>query len=139
CSFRRARDGSMTATPRPQPYASDALNPLSRLLRERDQLFLLQQALADVERARAADERLDILVRAVRRLGYGRVETIEGHALPPAGQVAELISNSSLLTTNELLVPLRAVDGTTIATLVLAEPASAERATIEHVRTVELF
>ena len=48
---------------------------VARLLRERDQLFLLHEALAEVERARTLEERLAVLESAIQRLGYGRVET----------------------------------------------------------------
>jgi PAS domain S-box-containing protein len=112
---------------------------LARLLRERDQLFLLHEALADVERARTLDQRLAILSQAIRRLGYGRVETVDGYSMPDDASVVSLISNSAFLTSNELIVPLRAVDGATVATLVLGEPTEIGVPTLGRVRTVELF
>jgi hypothetical protein len=97
---------------------------LARLLRERDQLFQLHEALADIERARTIDERLRILVDAVGQVGYGRVTTVDGVSVPHRTSVVASISHSVFLDSDELLVPLRAVDGTTVATLILAEPVA---------------
>ena len=52
---------------------------LARLLRERDDLFLLHEALADVQRAATIEQRLAILVQAIQRLGYGDVETVDDY------------------------------------------------------------
>lgn len=112
---------------------------LARLLRERDQLFLLHEALADVERARTLDDRLRILVQAIQRIGYGRVRTVEDYTIPAATNLVAQISNSAYLDSNELIVPMRAVDGATIATLVLGEPTESGPPTLARVRTVELF
>jgi GAF domain-containing protein len=120
----------------PEPHPSIAL---ARLLRERDQLFQLHEALADVERARTREERLRILVDAVRQIGYGRVTTVDGVSAPRGARVVEVISHSLFFDTDELLVPLRAVDGTTVATLILGEPAEPGLPTLARVRTVELF
>jgi PAS domain S-box-containing protein len=112
---------------------------LARLLRERDQLFLLHEALADVERARTLDERLRILVQAIQRLGYGEVETVSGYSIPSSANVVSLISNSAFLDSGELVVPLRTVSGATVATLVLRQPTESRTPTLASVRTVELF
>ena len=111
---------------------------LARLLRERDDLFLLHEALADVQRASTLAQRLDILVQAIQRLGYGDVETVENYSLGDKNVVAR-ISSSAWLDTGELIVPLRAVHGATIATLVLGKPADPAAPTLARVRTVELF
>jgi two-component system NtrC family sensor kinase len=111
---------------------------LARLLRERDDLLLLHEALADVQRASTLAERLDILVQAIQRLGYGDVETIDDYSLGDRNVVAR-ISSSAYLETGELIVPLRAVHGATIATLVLGNPAEPGSPTPARVRTVELF
>ena len=44
-----------------------------RLIRERDNLFLLHEALAEVERAPSLLERLRIFVDAIQKIGFGRV------------------------------------------------------------------
>lgn len=126
------------STPKgPEPDAS--ATTLARLLRERDQLFQLHEALADVERARTFDARLRILVDAVRQIGYGRVTTVYGVSAPRSASVVASISHSVFLDSDELLVPLRAVDGTTVATLTLGDPAEKGLPTLARVRTVELF
>jgi len=112
---------------------------LERLLRERDQLLLLHEALAEVERARTLRERLAVLALAIQRIGFARVETIDEYAMPESANVLALISNSAYLDSNELIVPLRAVGGATVATLVLGEPTESGVPTLELVRTVELF
>ena len=65
---------------------SSGLDPsptsVAALLRERDQLFLLHEALAEVERARELEERLSILVHAIERVGFGRVDTLVDYAIP---------------------------------------------------------
>ncbi|HEY4306447.1 MAG TPA: ATP-binding protein [Gemmatimonadaceae bacterium] len=111
---------------------------LARLLRERDDLFLLHEALADVQRAATIEQRLRILVQAIQRLGYGEVEKVDQYSLEGKHVVAR-ISSSTYLDTGELLVPMRAVNGATIATLVLREPVDANAPTLPRVRTVELF
>lgn len=129
---------SETAPFRP-PLTGASSAGLERLLRERDQLLLLHEALADVERARTLDERLRILAEAIQRIGFARVETTAGYSMPPTTRLVAQISNSSFLDSNELLVPLRTADGATIATLILGEPAEPGVPPLSRVRTVELF
>jgi PAS domain S-box-containing protein len=43
------------------------------LERERDHLFLLHEALVDAERATSLEARLDVIVNAIRKIGFGRV------------------------------------------------------------------
>lgn len=76
---------------------------------------------------------------AVGQIGYGRVTTVDGVSAPPSANVVAAISHSLFLDSGELLVPLRAVDGTTVATLILGEPAESGLPTLARVRTVELF
>jgi hypothetical protein len=90
------------------------ISTVARLLRERNQLFLLHEALAEVERARTLEGRLTILETAIKRIGYARVETHDDFVMPSADHVARRISNSIVLSTNDLLVPLRAVGGTAL-------------------------
>jgi PAS domain S-box-containing protein len=111
----------------------------ARLLRERDQLILLHEALADVERARSLEERMRILVDAIRRVGYWRVETVDSYTMPDDVSVVAWISNSVFLSSQELVVPVRTVGGTAVATLVLGEPDEPGTPTLTRVRTVELF
>jgi len=129
----------MTGTTKKVRDPSASASSLARLLRERDQLFQLHEALADIERARTLDERLRILVDAVRQIGYGRVTTVDGDTAPQNANVVASISHSVFLDSDELLVPLRAVDGTTVATLILGDPAEKGTPTLARVRTVELF
>ena len=129
----------MTRTTKKVRDPSASASSLARLLRERDQLFQLHEALADIERARTLDERLRILVDAVRQIGYGRVTTVDGDTAPQNANVVASISHSVFLDSDELLVPLRAVDGTTVATLILGDPAEKGTPTLARVRTVELF
>ncbi len=128
-----------TGTGRTGPPLDAASNTLARLLRERDQLVLLHEALADVERARTLDERLRILVQAIQKVGYSRVDTISNYATPADTAVVASISNSVFLGSGELIVPVRAVGGTTVATLILAESDEPGTPTLARVRTVELF
>ena len=51
------------------PYADD----VAQLVRERDQLFLLYEALLEVDRAPSLEARLRVFVNAIRRIGFGRV------------------------------------------------------------------
>jgi PAS domain S-box-containing protein len=131
---------SARATP-PTEHIDMVAPPVSleRLLRERDQLFLLHEALADIERARTLADRLRILVHAMQRMGYGRVDTVDGYVMPAEANVVALISNSAFLDSDELIVPLRAVDGATVATLVLGDPSEGGVPSLGQVRTVELF
>jgi hypothetical protein len=92
-----------------------------------------------VERARTLDDRLKILASAIQRLGYGSVETHDDFVMPPIDRVARRISNSIVLASNELIVPLRAVGGAALGTLVLREPFDGAPPTADRVRTVELF
>ena len=127
-----------TSAPTRQELEASATS-LARLLRERDQLLLLHEALADVERARTIDERLRILVDAIQRVGYGRVERVDGYTMPSEAAVVAWISHSAFLNTNELIVPLRTAAGEVHATLILGEPAESGPPTLASVRTVELF
>ncbi len=115
------------------------LTTVARLLRERNQLFLLHEALAEVERARTLEDRLAILETAIKRIGYGRVETHDDFVMPSADHVVRRISTSIVLASNELIVPLRAVGGAALGTLVLGEPSDGAAPTADRVRTVELF
>lgn len=121
------------------PSAAPNSNGLARLLRERDQLLSLHEALIDVQRAATLEQRLHVMVQAIERLGYDRVETVERYSLSSGAKVLALISNSAFLDTNELIVPLRAVHGATVATLVLRTAPGSAAPTLASVRTVELF
>lgn len=123
----------------PPAGAESSPQGLARLLRERDQLFLLHEALAEVQRAKTLEERLGILVQAIQRLGYGEVETVDEYTPAAATHVVAQISSSEYLDSGELIVPLRAVHGATIATLVLRQPVDRAPPTLARVRTVELF
>jgi PAS domain S-box-containing protein len=59
--------------------------------------------------------------------------------MPSADQVARRISNSIVLASNDLIVPLRAVGGAALGTLVLGDPVDGAAPTADRVRTVELF
>jgi PAS domain S-box-containing protein len=115
------------------------LTTVARLLRERNQLFLLHEALAEVERARTLEDRLSVFETAIKRIGYGRAEAHDDFVMPSAEHVARRISNSIVLTSNDLIVPLRAVGGAALGTLVLGEPSDGAPPTADRVRTVELF
>lgn len=130
---------SSHAPPVRPPLAPPGSGGLERIVRERDQLLLLHEALGDVERARTLDERLRILAEAIQRVGFARVETTARYSMPPNTRLVAQISNSSFLSSNELLVPLRTADGATIATLLLGEPAEPGVPPLARVRTVELF
>ena len=112
---------------------------LAALARERDDLLLLSEALVDVEAARTTDSRLSILKCAIQRLGFRRVETEERSQRANVDPRAALISNSALTEAGDLVVPLRAVDGTEFAALVLGDAAEADCFSPSRVRMVELF
>lgn len=140
---------------------------LERLLRERDHLLLLHEALGEVERARTVEERLSVFVDAIRRIGFARVtltlrdgvldgsRVLDVGATPGimvvrSGSADELrtvlahadehrVSHSYWLDSGELLVPLRGSDGELIAALALAEPTAEAAPSLARVRTVELF
>lgn len=127
-------------TPTGLEVGADAPVPaLAHLLRERDQLILLHEALGDVERACTTEDRLEILVQAIRRIGYGRVDTVIDYTMPPSARVVAWISKSVVLESDDLIVPVRSVDGTMVATLVLSEPDDPRPPNLTRVRTVELF
>ncbi len=126
------------ASARP-PDLDPAPVTLARLLRERDQLSLLHEALAEVEGARTLDERLKILVDAIGRVGYGRVDTVRDYTMPDDARVVAHIGTSTYLDSGELVVPVRAVGGAAVATLVLGEADEAGPPPLPRVRTVELF
>jgi PAS domain S-box-containing protein len=128
-----------TPTHRLRAVEQAPLTTVARLLRERNQLFLLHEALAEIEGARTLSDRLAILETAIKRIGYGRVETHDDFVMPAADQVARRISNSIVLASNDLIVPLRAVGGTALGTLVLGDPLEGTAPTADRVRTVELF
>ena len=109
------------------------------LARERDDLLLLSEALVDVEAARTTDSRLSILKCAIQRLGFRRVETVDRTNAASAKASAAVISNSVLTESGDLVVPLRSVDGTELATLVLGDSVEAEVFAPSRVRMVELF
>ncbi|HEY9228343.1 MAG TPA: ATP-binding protein [Gemmatimonadaceae bacterium] len=115
------------------------VSSLARLLRERDQLILMHEALADVERAHSVEERLRVLAQAIRSMGYGRADTVFGYTLPPDARITSWISKSVYLDSGELIVPVRSVDGTTVATLVVGDATEAGPPVFSRVRTVELF
>ena len=131
--------GLPTPTQRLRTVEQAPLTTVARLLRERNQLFLLHEALAEVERARTLPDRLRILESAIRRLGYGRVETHDDFVMPRPDQVTRRISNSIVLASNELIVPLRAVGGAALGTLLLGDSLDNAPPTADRVRTVELF
>lgn len=148
-------------------YEAVPAEALDRLLRERDHLLLLHEALGDVDRAGTVEERLRVFVDAIRRIGFARVTlTLREGVLDPsrvldvsassgattvrAGTDDELrallaradehrLSHSFWLSTGELLVPLRGSDGELIAALALAEPTPETAPSLARVRTVELF
>jgi two-component system, NtrC family, sensor kinase len=79
----------------PQTPPRDQQNPnleaqsFQRVLEERDQLFRLQEALGEVERARTLEERLRVFVEAIQRLGFGRVTiTLRDERLEPTMTVS---------------------------------------------------
>ncbi|MDB4876865.1 MAG: hypothetical protein JWM41_3311 [Gemmatimonadetes bacterium] len=129
----------MTSAPTRLTDHDPAPIAIARLLRERDQLFLLHEALAEVERARTLEDRLRILVSAIQKLGYGRVDTRHDYSMPADASVVAWISTSAFLDSDELIVPVRAVDGATVATLVLGDADQSGPPTLAQVRTVELF
>ena len=112
---------------------------MAALARERDDLLLLSEALVDVEAARTTDSRLSILECAIQRLGFRRVRTAElSDAVSSEAPVAT-ISNSVLTDAGDLVVPLRAVDGTQLAALVLGDSVEPDAFSPARVRMVELF
>ena len=117
--------------------ASADARDLAAVARERDDLLLLSEALVDVEAARTTDTRLSILKCAIQRLGFRRVDTTE---CPEAafGAVGS-IGNSVLTGAGDLVVPLRAVDGTQLASLVLGDSMEPDPFAPSRVRMVELF
>ena len=67
------------------PHADD----VAQLVRERDHLFLLYEALLEVDRAPSLEARLRVFVNAIRRIGFGRVTiTLRDAAMNPALLVA---------------------------------------------------
>ena len=112
---------------------------LASLARERDDLLLLSEALVDVEAARTTDSRLSILKCAIQRLGFRRVETTHRAEASCLNEPAAMISNSVLTASGDLVVPLRSVDGTELATLVLGDSVESDVFGPSRVRMVELF
>jgi PAS domain S-box-containing protein len=72
-------DSSRSALDKDAPQSSpltppaEAESALRELARERDHLFLLHEALVDAEQARTLEARLEIIVSAIRKIGFGRV------------------------------------------------------------------
>ena len=62
-----------TSSPTPAGISFVPDEAMVRLIRERDNLFLLHEALADLERATTLPERLRIFVDAIQKIGFGRV------------------------------------------------------------------
>ena len=123
-------------------WSSDVLTDardLAALARERDDLLLLSEALVDVEAARATDTRLSILKCAIQRLGFRRVETAAPSSTPSVTAPAAVIGNSVLTESGDLVVPLRSVDGTELAALVLGDSVEPDFFSPSRVRMVELF
>jgi two-component system NtrC family sensor kinase len=118
--------------------AADA-REMAALARERDDLLLLSEALVDVEAARTTDSRLSILECAIQRLGFRRVRTAELFDAVSSDAPAATISNSVLTDAGDLVVPLRAVDGTQLAALVLGDSVEPDAFSPSRVRMVELF
>jgi PAS domain S-box-containing protein len=74
----------MPDTPREQQRTAFDLESFRRVVEQRDHLFLLQEAIGEVERAGNLAERLRVLVDAIRRIGYGRVTiTLRDERLDP--------------------------------------------------------
>lgn len=123
-------------------WSSDLLTDardLAALARERDDLLLLSEALVDVEAARSTDTRLSILECAIRRLGFRRVRTAEPSESLGVEEPVATIGNSVLTDAGDLVVPLRAVDGTQLAALVLGDSIEPDPFSPSRVRMVELF
>jgi PAS domain S-box-containing protein len=70
------------------PERGSAQMMLDRLLEERDQLFQLHEALAEVERARSLEHRLRIFVDAIHRIGFERVAIVLRDTTSGATQMA---------------------------------------------------
>ena len=99
---------------------------LAALARERDDLLLLSESLVDVEAARTTDARLSILRCAIQRLGFRRVDMAEHSQSTSADSQAVATSHSVITDSGDLVVPLRAVDGTELAALVLGDALEPE-------------
>jgi two-component system NtrC family sensor kinase len=129
----------MTGSTHDWAGATTDARELAALARERDDLLLLSEALVDVEAARTTDARLSILECAIQRLGFRHVRTAVD--APDASAVTRgvAISNSVLTDAGELVVPLRAVDGTHLAALVLGDSIEPDAFAPSRVRMVELF
>jgi PAS domain S-box-containing protein len=73
------------------------LEAVQELQRERDHLLLLHEALVDVERATTIEARLDVLVDAIRRIGFGRVAlTLRDADLNAIGLVSAGLSDEEV-------------------------------------------
>ena len=112
---------------------------LAALARERDDLLLLSESLVDVEAARTTDARLSILRCAIQRLGFRRVDMAERSRSTDVDPQAVATSNSVVTVAGDLVVPLRAVDGTELAALVLGDAQEPDCFSPSRVRMVELF
>jgi two-component system, NtrC family, sensor kinase len=95
----------MPDTPREQARTSFDLESFRKVVEQRDHLFLLQEAIGEVEKARTLPESLRVLVDAIRRIGYGRVTiTLRDERLDPTltvtagltpGEEQELIAGAT--------------------------------------------
>jgi len=112
---------------------------LAALARERDDLLLLSEALVDVEAARTTDARLSILRCAIQRLGFRRVGVAERPRSASIDSFPASASNSVISEAGDLVVPLRAVDGTELAALVLGDALEPDCFSPSRIRMVELF
>ncbi|HEX2716676.1 MAG TPA: PAS domain S-box protein [Gemmatimonadaceae bacterium] len=70
-SSRKTLDQEEVQSPLTPPVQAEAA--LREIARERDHLFLLHEALVDAEQARTLEARLEIIVNAIRKIGFGRV------------------------------------------------------------------
>src|SRR5215218_6074805 len=67
-----------------QSLPAEQSETVAQLVRERDHLFLLHEALIEVEFAPSLEARLRIFVNAIRKIGFGRVTiTLRDEALNP--------------------------------------------------------
>jgi PAS domain S-box-containing protein len=95
----------------PPPYTSappEHADELAQLVRERDSLRVLHEALLEVEHAAGLEARLRVLVEAVRRLGFGRAVIV----LRDAGMNARLVVSAGVADGDEATLYAEPVRGT---------------------------
>jgi PAS domain S-box-containing protein len=119
------------------------------LQRERDHLLLLHDALMDAERASTLEERLEIFLGAIARVGFGRVAlTRRDGELDTVAVIGVGLSEAELRALRDDPSPesawqeclaLRGAAGNIVATLLLDDPTDRARPSPTRVRTVELF